>query len=117
MDIFYASMNWLDLLWIPVALIALHKGQRLRAILFVLACALMLRLQIQLMEEIGYPNGFLDILSADLYTRGLITYSVFILVFFLLSYASPKVDPFVFVAASISTFIAAFCVSFGFMAL
>lgn len=117
MEIFYASINWLDLLWIPAALLALHKGQRLKAVLFVLACALMLRLQIQLMDAVGYPNGFLGLMSADLYTRGLITYSVFILGFFLLSYASPKVDNFVFVAASISTLIAAFCVSLGIMAL
>ncbi len=110
-------MNWLDLLWIPAALLALHQGQRLKACLFVLACAIMLRLQIQLMQEIGYPTGFFDVLQNDLYTRGLITYSAFILVFFLLSYASPKVDKFVFVAASITTFIAAFCVSLGVMAL
>ncbi len=117
MEIFYASLNWLDLLWIPAALIALHEGQRLKAVLFVLACAIMLRLQIQLMEEVGYPDGFLGLMSTDLYTRGLITYSVFILLFFLLSYFSPRVNQFVFVAASISTFIGAFCVSLGIMAL
>lgn len=103
--------NHIDLLWVPVALLCLHKGQRLKAVLFVLACAFIMRLQIELMESIGYDDGFLRWIDASLYIRGLITYSLFILGFFILSSFSPRTDSFVYVAASITIFIAAFCVS------
>lgn len=103
--------NYIDLLWVPVALLCLHKGQRLKAVLFVLTCAFALRLQIELMESIGYGRGFFRLIDASLYIRGMVAYSVFILGFFIMSHFSPKTDSFVYVAASITIFIAAFCVS------
>lgn len=103
--------NYIDLLWVPVALLCLHKGQRLKAALFVLACAFVMRLQIELMQSIGYGNGFFRLIDTPLYIRGLVTYSVFILGLFILSHFSPKTDSFVYIAASITIFIAAFCVS------
>ncbi|USO04054.1 MAG: hypothetical protein H6853_01895 [Rhodospirillales bacterium] len=109
--------EWIDLLWVPVALLCLHKGQRLKGAVFVLACAFIMRLQIQLMEEIGFGNGFLGLLDTPLYARGLVTYSLTILIFFLLSYYSPNIDKFVHVAASITIFTGAFCVFFAVMAL
>ncbi len=106
-----ALYNHIDLLWVPVALLCLHKGQRLKAVLFVLACAFVMRLQIELMQSIGYGKGFFRFIDAPLYVRGLVTYSVFILGFFILSHFSPRTDSFVYIAASITIFIAAFCVS------
>lgn len=103
--------NYIDLAWVPVAILCLHKGQRLKASLFVLMCAFIMRLQIDFMKDIGYGRGFFGFLDAPLYMRGLVTYSVFILAFFVLSYFSPKTDSFVYIAASITIFIAAFCVS------
>lgn len=103
--------NHLDLLWVPVAWLCLHKGQRLKATLFVLMCAFVMRLQIELMQSIGYGNGFFRLIDTPLYIRGLVTYSLFILGLFILSYFSPKTDSFVYIAASITIFIAAFCVS------
>ena len=103
--------NHIDLLWVPVALFCLHKGQRLKAVLFVLVCAFAMRLQIELMQSIGYGRGFFRLMDTPLYIRGLVTYSVFILGFFIMSHFSPKTDSFVYIAASITIFIAAFCVS------
>jgi mannose/fructose/N-acetylgalactosamine-specific phosphotransferase system component IID len=102
--------NHIDLLWVPVAL-CLHKGQWVKAILFVLMCAFVMRLQIELMQSIGYGKGFFHLMEASLYIRGLVTYSVFILGFFVLSSFSPRTDSFVYIAASITIFITAFCVS------
>jgi hypothetical protein len=107
--------QYIDLLWVPVALICGHGMQKIKATIFVLCCALMMRLQIQMMNELGYPDGFFNVWDAPLYTRGLLTYSVFILIFMILSYYSPRTNGFVYVAASISVFIAAFCVSTGLM--
>lgn len=116
-NLFEGLMGWLDLLWVPVALLCLHQGQRMKGAFFVLICAFIMRLQIQLMEEIGFGNGFLTLMSTPLHTRGLIVYSLFILIFFLLSYYSPKIDKFVHIAASITIFTAAFVVSFAVMVL
>ena len=109
--------QYIDLLWIPVALLTLNGAHKLQASLFVLICALALRLQIEFMEEIHYPQGIFHFISAPLYTRGLIVYSLFILIFLLLSYSSPKTNGFVYIAASITVFTIAFCVSTAVMVL
>ena len=109
--------EWIDLIWVPVAAIAVHTGQRVKAVAFVLACVFVMRLQIQLMEDIGFPGGFFDVMVTPLYIRGLITYSLFILGYLLLSYYSPETDRFVYMAASITIFVAAFCVSTAVMVL
>lgn len=109
--------SWPDLLWLLMILLVLHKGQRLIAIGFVLSGMLMLRLQVELMQEIGYPNGILNILNNDLFHRGLITYSAFYLFYILIMYFSPGSLKSVKVAASISIFFVALCVSTGIMAL
>jgi len=109
--------NYIDLLWVPAALITLHKGQRLLGALFVLACAFVMRLQTELMGAIGYPRGFFHLLDAPLLLRGQVTYAVFVLGFFVMAYFSPRSDKFVFIAASITILIAAFCISSAVMVL
>lgn len=104
-------LNWLDLAWVPVALIALHKGQRIKSVLFILSCMLTLRLQVDLMRDINYPNGVFNLLDIPLLHRGFLVYGVFIAIFLILSHISREKDPYIFIAASISVFTAAFCVS------
>ena len=104
-------MDWIDLAWVPLALIALRKGQRFKGVMFVLSCIFSLRLQIELMEEIGYPDGILPFVDYPPLFRGFITYGAFIAVFLILSHISREKDPYVFIAAAITVFIAAFCVS------
>lgn len=104
-------MDWIDLAWIPLALIAVHKGQRIKAIFFVLLCVFALRMQIELMNEIGYPLGIMPFLNYPLLERGFITYGAFIAIFLSLSHYSREKDHYVFIAAAITVFIVAFCVS------
>ena len=104
-------MDWIDLAWIPVALLALHKGQRFKFVLFILICVFALRMQVELMQEIGYPQGLLPFVRFPLLERGMIAYGVFIAVFLSLSHWSREKDPYVFIAAAITVFIVAFCVS------
>lgn len=108
MDIF---LNWFDLVWVPVALLVVNKGQKLKAVLFVLACALALRLQVELMVEINYPSGFLPLLDYPLLHRGFIIYGVFTAVFLALSFFSREKDHYIYIAAAIAVFTIAFCVS------
>ena len=104
-------MNWVDLAWVPFAMLAVHKGQRFKAVMFVLSCVLTLRLQLELMTEIGYPNGIMPFMTYPLMDRGLITYGAFIALFLLLSHFSREKDGYVYMAAAITVFMAAFCVS------
>ncbi|MDP7142146.1 MAG: hypothetical protein QF692_02600 [Alphaproteobacteria bacterium] len=109
--------QWIDLFWIPIALIATHKGQRLISVVLILACALTMRTQIELMEMIGSDTGLINLMQSDIYNRGLIVYSIFIALFLIMAYFSPKTRKVVFFAASISLLIMAFCISSLLMAL
>lgn len=95
---------YIDLIWLPAALIVLHKGQRLWATGFFVMCFGMMRLLVELIESIGYPRGILPIMDTPLFLRGLITYSVFYVLYILLSFFSPGGFTSVFIAASISIF-------------
>lgn len=103
--------QWIDLLWLPIALLVTHKGHRLLAMGFVLACVLTLRMQVELMDYIGHPYGFLGILATDVYIRGLIAYGAVITLFLGLAYFSRHTTRMVFLAAALSLYILAFAAS------
>lgn len=102
---------WIDLLWLPVALIVTRRRKWLVMTGFILACVLLLRLQVELLAEGGYPNGLLGFMQMGILTRGQITYSVFIAAFLLITRYSPGVNRNILVAAAITIFFAAFCIS------
>jgi hypothetical protein len=52
-----------------------------------------------------------------LYTRGVLVYSFFIMIFMILTHFSPRVDGYIYMGASISIFITAFCIVSGVMVL
>lgn len=104
-------MNWIDLLWLPVAVLVVHPGQRWKAGLFVILCALVMRLQIDIVNSTGFKTGFTGLMDAPLYTRGLVVYSLFILVYLILSYYSPATRGSIYLAASLSLFFMAFIAS------
>ncbi|MBN8520354.1 MAG: hypothetical protein J0L77_00460 [Alphaproteobacteria bacterium] len=110
-------LPYVDLLWVPVAALVAQGTNRIRAVFFVLACAVMLRLQIQMMNELGFPYGIFKIGDMPLYTRGVLVYSFFIMIFMILTYFSPRVDGYIYMGASISIFITAFCIASGVMVL
>jgi hypothetical protein len=103
--------QWIDLLWVPLALVLMERGKKLFTCAFVLSCVLLLRLQIELLQQLGYGRGFLGLLESAIYPRGLITYGVFTGLFIFLAYYSKGADKNVHIAASITILIAAFCVS------
>lgn len=103
--------QWIDLLWIPVALVAVHKGQRLKTVIFMLVCIMTLRAQVELMAHIGKPSGFTGLLEAGAYERGLIIYGIIFALFLLLAYLSPSTKGIVFFAVTISLYILSFCFS------
>jgi hypothetical protein len=103
---------WPDLLWVLPALVLLKGwGARIFSSLYVIACAFLLRLQVDLLSQIGFPHGLVGLLSAPPLLRGQITYGIFIAVFLLLIFLSPGVNKHIVIALSITFVILAFCLS------
>lgn len=98
---------YIDLIWVPIALIVVHKEQRGWTIGFLLCGMIMMRMLIELIESTGYPTGILPFLHASAFQRGLAVYSVFYMLFMILAYYSPKTDKHVFMSGAISMFILA----------
>ena len=109
--LFVPLYQWIDLLWIPVGIFTVHKGQRLLTVGFVLACVLSLRTQIELMDSIDRDGGLLGFWNAGLYERGLVIYGFFIALFLILAHFSRNTKGAIFLAAALSIYILAFCVS------
>ncbi len=106
---------WLDVLWIPVALIVARKGQKIKASAFIIACMISLRLQADIIKGTGHPQGFTGFFESDIFYRGMVVYAFFILAFLGLSYISPGTRGVIYIAASLSIFFMAFISSFFIM--
>ena len=104
-------ITWADVIWVVIALLVLPKGQKIQGVIFCLICIFSLRLQVELMREVGYPQGFVGLLDMPLLYRGFIAYGLFIAGFLSLLHFSRDDGFYVFIAAAISVFIVAFCVS------
>lgn len=107
-SVFY---QWVDFLWIPVALAVTHGQQRYFAVLFVLFCMLSLRLQKEFLDSFNLSDGVTDFFSLTPYARGLLVYGIIIAGFLLLSHFSPNTRGVIYMAAAISLYILAFCIS------
>lgn len=103
--------QWVDFLWVPVAIAVTHGQQRYFAVLFVLFCALTLRMQEEFLESFNLRDGVTDFFSLTPYARGLLVYAIVIMGFLLLSYVSPHTRGVIYMAAAISLYILAFCIS------
>lgn len=103
--------QWMDIIWIPIALYIVNKDQRIWAVGFILSCMLMMRLQIEVMQDIGYERGFTNFMTSDAFDRGLVVYSVFYVAYLILAHYSPNTKGPIFIAGSISIFFLAFFAS------
>ena len=110
-------LQWIDLIWLPVALFAVHKNQRAIAGGYILSCALMLRLQGELILSTGFANGFTGMIDMSAFVRGQIVYSIFHVIYIILAIYSEKSEKVIMLAASISIFFAALCLSMIVMAI
>ncbi len=104
-------MEYVDFLWLPLALIVTERGKRILTCLFVGASLFLLRLQVELLQQFGWGHGFLGTMESAILPRGQVTYGVFIGLFLLIARGSKGEMKHVHMAASIVILIAAFCVS------
>lgn len=111
MDYMTLFHDWADVIWIPIAAVSVHKGQRIKAVAFVLFCMLTMRIQDELIRDTGYETGYLNFMQSDIFNRAQIVYSVFIVLYLILSHYSPHTKGVVYMAASISIYFMAFITS------
>lgn len=105
-------INWLDVIWLPVVFFMVQPRLRWIAIGFVTCCILMLRMQYELLKEFDLEKeGVPGLLKSNPFHRGLITYSIMILLYVLLTVFSQRTRPEVYLAASITIFIITFAIS------
>jgi hypothetical protein len=105
------ATKWLDLSWLPIAMILVHKGQRLKACAFLAVCMAVMRLQIQIFEDFGLVKGVTGFFDWPLLWRGYAVYGFFSALYIILSYFSPYTKGAIYLAASLSIFFMAFTVS------
>ncbi|MFA5593123.1 MAG: hypothetical protein WC989_07400 [Micavibrio sp.] len=104
-------IQWIDLLWFPLAFTVSERGKRLLTWFFIAGCVLLPRFQAELLTQIGFPDGVFGLLSSPVFLRGIVVYGFFIALFLLLAYHSKGTDKSIHLAASISLMLFAFCVS------
>lgn len=108
MDILIEHIDWI---WLPIGWFAVHKKHRIKAVGFIMACILMLRLQVELMEEINHPTGIMTLMDSHVLDRGQIVYAVFIMLFLILAHFSAQTEKIIFFAACLSVYFMAFVAS------
>lgn len=109
--------QWLDVLWLPVAWLLVHKDHRWMTMGLIVTCILTLRTQVELMKAIGFPTGLLPVLDGPIYDRGLIGYGAVIGIFLILAHFSQSTGRMIFFTATISIYIMAFCLNMLLMVL
>lgn len=107
----YFVWNWLDALWIPVALLIVHKSQKIKAAAFVVLCMTVLRLQIEIIEGFKLERSITGLFDYPLIFKGYVAYGLFFALYLLLSYLSPYTRGAIYLAATLSIFFMAFTVS------
>lgn len=100
-------LQWIDFIWLPVILAIVAKKHRPLAVGMFLSCALMMRLQVELIQSTGFSTGFLPFMTSNIYNRALGVYNVFYMIYVLLAMYSPKTKKSIFLGASITIFFAA----------
>lgn len=110
-------INWVDLVWFPVAGFAVTRRQRPYALFFVLCCALTLRLQSDLMHAIGFDTGLTQMMPMDVRARGLLIYGIFTVLYLTLMHFSRRQPGSVLLSTTIAIFTAAFILSMTLMAI
>ncbi|MDD3019775.1 MAG: hypothetical protein PHX61_02190 [Alphaproteobacteria bacterium] len=103
--------EWLDVLWLLLTPLIVHKKQLWKALAFMILCMLVLRLQVEIVQSTGYSTGFTGLLDWPLMYRGFGVYGFFCALYLLLSYFSPYTRGAIYLAASLSIFFMAFTVS------
>jgi hypothetical protein len=97
-------IQWIDLVWLPLAWLVVNKEQRWWALGTLFCCMLVMRLEIELMESIGHSHGILGFIKGHVRNRALVLYSLFYGAYLLFAWYSPFSKGYLFMAASLGLF-------------
>lgn len=83
-------LQWLDLAWVPAALLVVHRHQRWIALGFFAGSMLMMRLLIECAHSLGIDHGLTGLIKTSLLVRALIVYSLSYMIYIGWLYVMPK---------------------------
>ena len=105
----YFIGHWLDSIWLLCAIIAVEGWQRkLKALGFVATCMIALRLQVAFVTSMGYVDGLLPLIALNPFHRGVIAYSIVIMINFILVHYFPATRGVFYISLSLGLFFAGF---------
>lgn len=96
--------QWIDVVWVLLVFVTLAPKNWPVGIGYILSCVFILRLQVELMELIGFANGAFPLLDSHVLERGQMVYGVVFVVYFLWAYHLRRCSPVIFMAHSIAFF-------------
>ena len=109
---YYFIGHWLDSIWLLCAIIAVEGWQRkLKALGFVATCMIMLRLQVGFVKSMGFAQGLLPLMALNPFHRGVIAYSLVIVINFILVHYFPATRGVFYISLSLGLFFAGFALS------
>jgi len=101
-------LQWIDLAWLVLVLCVARKDQRGWVFGFFIGSMIMMRMLVELMTDIGHPNGLMGFMGTPVHTRGLIVYSIAYVIYMVLIRYSPNAKGTLLMAASIGFFFFSF---------
>lgn len=103
--------QWVDSLWLLIALIIAGRKQKILSFAFILSCMAMMRLQVEMLGSMGFPHGVLSILPYHIFWRGLVVYSIIYALYFLFIKVSPGSKGSLLLASALTLFFGGFFIS------
>lgn len=108
----YFIGHWLDSIWLLCAIIAVEGWQRkIKAVAFVATCMITLRLQVAFAKSMGFASGVLPLMALEPFHRGVIAYSLVIMINFVLVHYFPATRGVFYISLSLGLFFAGFAIS------
>lgn len=101
-------LQWIDLAWLVMAFAVARKDQRGWVLAFFIASMVMMRMLVELMTYIGYPNGITGLIDTPVHTRALVIFSFFYIAYIAFFHFSPNAKGMLLMAGSIAFFFMSF---------
>ncbi len=101
---FETILPWIDILWLPVLLLLVHKKHKLIAASYVIFCMITMRMEVELIKSFGYEKGIIGLFDMDLLQRGQITFAAATLFYLIISLYSRYTKPVIYMAASLTIY-------------
>jgi hypothetical protein len=96
-------LQWIDGIWLPLALVVVRKDQRFWVLAILAANMLMLRMLVELMHQGGYSQGIFGLMAMPALHRGMLVYNILDMLYLLYACIG-RMSGALFMGASLSFF-------------